>query len=147
MTKGKKKAMRWLIAIVCIVIIVALVRKLWWPSSRDISESSIFQAEQVEEQTKMIISLLDAGDYTGMRAYETQEMQETLSATAINQAKAKIADDFGAFVSYGNIEMVEMKQGSKYYAFAQLAVSYENTAVTYSLTFDEDMKLAGIYMK
>lgn len=146
MTKGKKRLITWTIVLVCIGIVIGLFLRMW-PSSKDISESTVFQAEQVEEQAKYMISLLDAGEYATMREYETPDMQATLSNTAINQAKAAVADEFGAFVAYGSIEMSEMTQGSKTYAFVQMVVTYENTDVTYSLTFDEDMKLAGIYMK
>lgn len=146
MTKGKKRLITWTIVLVCIGIVIGLFLRMW-PSSKDISESTVFQAEQVEEQAKYMISLLDAGEYAAMREYETPDMQATLSNTAINQAKAAVADEFGAFVAYGSIEMSEMTQGSKTYAFVQMVVTYENTDVTYSLTFDEDMKLAGIYMK
>lgn len=33
------------------------------------------------------------------------------------------------------------------YVVGQVTVNYENTNVTYTITFDEDLKLAGLYMK
>lgn len=142
----KKKMKTWVIVIVCVAIVVALFMRMW-PSSKDISESTVFQSQQVEEQAKKIVSLLDAGDYAAMRAYGTQDVQNILSNTSLNQAKAEVSENFGAFIAYDKIEMSEMKQGSKLYAFVQMSASYENTKVNYAITFDEDMKLAGIYIK
>ena len=43
--------------------------------------------------------------------------------------------------------MSEIRQRGQRYAVVQVAVMYENVEVTYTITFDENMKLAGLYMK
>ena len=43
--------------------------------------------------------------------------------------------------------MAEINQRGQKFAIAQLNVSYENISVTYTLTFDDKMKLAGFYIK
>ena len=41
----------------------------------------------------------------------------------------------------------EVIQNGEHYAIAQVTVSYENVNVVYTLTYDADMKLAGLYMR
>ena len=41
----------------------------------------------------------------------------------------------------------EMSQHGNLYAFAQQEAKYENVTVIYSLTFDENMKLVGLYIR
>ena len=43
--------------------------------------------------------------------------------------------------------MDEMNQHGNVYAFAQQEVKYENVTVIYSLTFDENMNLVGLYIR
>ena len=64
-----------------------------------------------------------------------------------SEAKANFCSDFGDFVSYGKIYSVESSQLEKTYAVVQMSVAYENVSATYTLSFDEDMKLAGMYIK
>ncbi len=42
---------------------------------------------------------------------------------------------------------MEVLQRGKYFAVCQVTVTYENTSVTYTISFDESMKIAGLYMK
>lgn len=147
MTKKKKRNLIILCVVLAVVAFVSTAFVKIWPKSKDISESTVFQASQVEEQAKYIISLVDSDNYQTLNACMSGDMQTTLSQTALNQAKAKISEDFGEFKMYDSIDMSEMTQNGKIYAFAQVGVVYENVRVIYSLTFDTDMKLEGIYMK
>lgn len=65
--KKRRKRKNLLIAlgvILAIVIIIAASIAWIWPKSKDISESTVFQAQEVEQQTQYIVSLLDEADYT-----------------------------------------------------------------------------------
>ena len=44
-------------------------------------------------------------------------------------------------------DMFEMKKKGETYAMAQIAASYEKNSITYMIAFDQDMKIAGFYMK
>ena len=62
-------------------------------------------------------------------------------AKIIPEGKASISNDFGKFISYGKIYTAEQKQLGVTYAVVQMNLSYENVSVTYTISFDEDMKL------
>ena len=148
--KKRRKRKNLLIAlgvILAIIVVIAAIIAWIWPKSKDISESSVFQAQEVQQQTEYIISLLNEEDYTSFNECTTGDMSTTLTPAAITQAKAKVSDDFGNFVSFGEITMDEMSQHGEVFAFAQQEVKYENVTATYSLTFDENMKLVGLYIR
>lgn len=122
---------------------------LYWilPKGTDVSESSIFVEEQVEAQVEEVINLLDAGEYETLARNATDQMAEVLNAEDMENAKEQIGDAWGERVQLGNIYMQEMEQQGVHYVIAQVTAAYEKENVTYTITFDEDMKLAGIYMK
>ena len=82
-----------------------------------------------------------------MQAKATEEMKPMLTAESMESAKATVSDDWGAFEAYGTVYAVQIKQQGKRYAVGQMTVGYENVSVTYTLTFEEDMKLAGLYIR
>ena len=148
--KKKRKRRNLLIilgVILAVIVVIAAIIAWIWPRSRNISESTVFQAQEVELQTQYIISLLNDEDYSAFNECTTGDMSTTLTPAAITQAKAKVSSDFGNFESFGDITMDEMSQHGNLYAFAQQEAKYENVTVVYSLTFDENMKLVGLYIR
>lgn len=143
----KRKNRRIALAVIAalLLVIVGLV-KWFWPTSQDISESEIFNEADVAQQTQYIIALLNEEDYTAFDECTTGDMSVSFTPASIAQAKAKLCEDFGTFMSFGALSMDEMRQRGDKYAFAQQEAVYENVTVTYSLTFDEDMKLVGLYI-
>ncbi len=41
----------------------------------------------------------------------------------------------------------EVSQINQHYVIGQVTAAYENVSITYTITLDEDMKWAGLYMK
>ena len=131
------------------VILVAAVGVLFWflPKSSTIGSSGVFSQEAVEQQTKWAIQELDNHDLEGLKEHATDEMSAVLTSETIENARNGISDDWGDFRSFGIVYMSELKQRGHYYAVTQVTASYENVSVTYTITFDENMKLSGLYMK
>lgn len=151
--KRSRKAKSTKMIIITILVIIGLfaiaTALLYWmlPKGTDISESSIFVKEQVEAQVEEVINLLDDGAYDTLAGNATEQMAEVLNTEDMDAAKQLVGDDWGARVELGTIYMQEMEQQGVHYVIAQVSASYEKVTVTYTITFDENMKLAGIYMK
>lgn len=58
-----------------------------------------------------------------------------------------IGDDWGPQVSIGKKYIAEVHQGWNQYATVQINIGYENANVTYTLSFDDEYRLIGLYMK
>ena len=151
--KRSRKAKSTKMIIITILVIIGLfaiaTALLYWmlPKGTDISESSTFVKEQVEARVEEVINLLDDGAYDTLAENATEQMAGVLNDDDMDAAKQLVGDDWGARVELGTIYMQEVEQQGVHYVITQVAASYENVTVTYTITFDENMKLAGIYMK
>lgn len=151
--KRSRKSRSTKMIIITILVIIGLfaiaTALLYWmlPKGTDISESSIFVKEQVEARVEEVINLLDDGAYDTLAGNATEQMAGVLNDEDMDAAKQLVGDDWGARVELGTIYMQEVEQQGVHYVITQVAASYENVTVTYTITFDENMKLAGIYMK
>ena len=58
-----------------------------------------------------------------------------------------MAQEWGDFQKFGRSYMSEIVQQGKAYAAIELTAQYEHVMVTYTLSFDEEMRLCALYMK
>ncbi len=107
----------------------------------------MFTQSIVEEQVKQVVRELNDNDFVSLTENADDAMKEALNQETIDDARSRISSDWGEFQSYGTVYMSEIDQKGRLFAVAQVAVSYENVSVTYTITFDEDMKLVGLFMK
>ncbi len=146
--KYKQKKILKISACAIIVLLMACVGLKWViPTVGDLDESRFFSKSEVEKTLIEVIDLLDNGDYEALQSMSTEQMAVAFNEESMEAAKANICDDFGGRVSVGNIYSGEVIQQNLHYATCQVNVSYDNAGVTYTITFDENMKIAGLYMK
>ena len=137
------------IVIPIILVLLFLIVYVYWmlPKQFDIGRSGYFNKEQVETAMKETIELLDAGDYTALCDRAAPHMQTILNAETMEGAKGALSNDWGERKLFGAIYMVELIRGNSHFAVGEITVTYENVSATYRLTYDEDMRLSGIYMR
>lgn len=126
---------------------VVLLVHLFLPTGVDIEQSEYFDKMQVEQAMKDTIELLDNEDYAALQANAIEEMVPYLTEDEMEKAKNQVSKDWGKRLSFGTIYAAELVQGKRHYAVGEVTVSYENGNVIYRLTYDTDMKLAGLYMR
>lgn len=138
-----------LITIVIFIILLSAVSYVRWllPKVSEMGSSGIFSQEIVEEKAKNIVMLLEQNDFDALKDESIEKMQEVLTPESFEQPRSLIGDDWGQMESFGTIYTCEFKQQGQTFVMAQVNVSYENVNVIYSITFDKEMKLAGIYMR
>ncbi len=146
---GKKKiAIIIGVIVVAVMGVLALIASWMLPKTIPIEESGIFNAEDVEVKCMAVIFALNAEDYnTLQKDYADEAMKSVMTKEYMDSAKASLDVDWKAGVSFGEPTIVEITQMGKTYATAQFPVTYGDTTVTYTLSFDPDYKLAGLYMK
>ena len=108
-------------------------------------EADIRDARERNESDAEIKQSL--GSPVAMAEIATSEMQPYLTEEKMEEAKKTIGDDWGTFRNFGKTYMTEIRQNGQSFAMVQMNASYDNVSVIYTLTFDAEMKLAGIYMK
>jgi hypothetical protein len=154
LSESERKALRKsrLIRIVGIItgIVLVLCLFVYWflPKAREIEKSSIFNKEDVEKQAQTVIDLLNNKEYeTLQKEYSDDTMKKYLTQETMEEVKEDLKSNWGEFISYSKAYITELTQVGKRYVVVQLNATYENVSVTYTITFDEKMKLAGLYMK
>lgn len=138
---------RW-IAIVIFVLLL-LIAYVWWaiPKYSEFGSSGKFSQPVVEEKVKDVVDLLNQSDYVTLQEMSEDRMRAALTQETMEHAKAMVNDNWGSMQRIGTMYTAEFKQGGKLYAIAQVGVTYENVDVIYTISFDEDMKLAGVFMR
>jgi len=131
------------------LVLALLIFSLYWvlPKNYDIGKSRYFERAEVEAAMKETIELLDAGDYNTLHENAVPIMKSTLNAETMENVKSQISDNWGELERYDSVYIVETVQRNTHYAVCVVTVTYENVSVTYTLSFDKDMKLAGLYIR
>lgn len=133
-----------------IVLILALLAfGIYWvlPKGTELEKGGIFKERMVKAQMQNVIEWVGSEDYEQLKKISIPLLKPTFENDSFSQAKASISEDWGAQKTYGKFYMTQLRQMGKNYAVGQVTVTYENTSVTYTLTFDRELKLAGIYIK
>ncbi len=132
-----------------VFVLLLLAAVVWWflPKSSQFGNSGEFQEEIVVNQTKEIIRKLDNNEYAELYEEMNPVMKRTLTPEVMETVKAQLSDEWGVFQSYGRMYMSEISQRGRLYVVVQVMVVYENISVTYTISFDKEMKLAGLYLK
>ena len=132
-----------------VVLLVILVGYRILPKSSEIGSSGVFETQTVEKTAKQVVQKLSDGEFDDLQDMAIDSMKSTLTQEVMEQAREQIADgkEWGNFLSIGEVYMAEVKQKGQLFAVTEMSVSYENTAVTYRISFDKDMRLAGLYLR
>lgn len=153
LSKADKKAYkrrRILMTIGNIVLVLFLLcRYVWWliPKAADIGGDTRFSQEKVTIEVEKVIELLDENDYESLQEIAAEEIRAMLNQETIGGVKDVISTDWGERQSIGNVYIGGVKQKGKLLIVTQVDAVYENASVVYTISFDENMKLAGLYMR
>ncbi len=146
--RKRKKSLIVLLVMTALLVVMLIVRKpirtLIFGHEKEVQTMEM----SAEERTIQILDLLNAGDYdTLCNQYTAKEMLPYMTKDCMETAKNNISDDWGSFVSYGKVYTSEVNQNGITYVVSQVSVSYEHVSVIYTITYDEEDKIAGLYMK
>lgn len=132
-----------------VIVILILIPVFWWmiPKNTLLKDSNVFDVDTVQAKAEEVVSLLDESDYDALKEIADDKMAELLNAKEMNQAKSHFGEDWGEFQNFGSPYLIESTQRGQHTAVVQINASYENTSVTYTISFNEDMKLNGLWMK
>lgn len=110
--------------------------------------SSEFNKEEVEELAISVLEMVNNEDTEGIKSLCNDEMKKTMTDNIFDQVSDTLKE-FGEYKEISKIDLTEVKDkvSKKPIAVAILKVKYTNKQVMYTISFDTDMKLAGLYLK
>lgn len=143
----KKKVVT--IAMVIVLALLCLGLYVWWiiPKAVDIGGDVPFSQEEIAAEAEAVIEILNQDDYDSLQAMAIDEIKAMLNQEVIGGVKNTINEDWGEMQSIGHVYISGVSQKGKLLIVTQVDVIYENVSVVYTISFDEDMKLAGLYMR
>lgn len=146
-TYRRNKVLKILLPIAVVFLLLAAVVYWMLPKGRDIAQSKYFDEATVEAAMKETVELLDAGDYDTLLANAIPQMQPFLNEEEMDKIKGEMSEDWGERKQFGAIYLAEYEQGNQRLVVGEITVTYENISVTYRLSYDTDMRLAGLYVR
>lgn len=142
------RRIRMIALIIAAILAVPLVMAyLFLPRGMEFGNSGIFEESVVKEKMKDVVNKFNQNDYEALQAEAVKEMQSALTKEQMQDARQQIAGDWGDYQSFGQIYMMELRQMGRNYVVGEITVVYEHVSVTFRLTFDADMRLAGLYIR
>lgn len=130
-----------------LLFLLSLGYYIWWlfPKPTELRED--FSQEEITAEVQKVVGLLDQNDFEALREISIDEMSAVLTQEAIDRIRKEISDDWGGRQSFGHVYVQGAKQRGEYIIVTQTDVIYENISVVYTISFDQDLRLAGIYMR
>jgi len=105
-----------------------------------------FDEAEVKAAAENVIELLNQRDADGLTAMMTEEMKAVLTEDIQAQIFA-LLDESGAFQEIVDLKMGGSTQNGVTYAAVTAKAKYANREITYTISFDTDMKLAGLNLQ
>lgn len=106
-----------------------------------------FDKDTVEATAKQIIDCLNAGDYDSVNAMVREDGKEILTNEVLTNAVDQTYGKAGSFVEYKDTNVIGKKDKDVDYAIAFIEAKYEKKSVLFTISFDSNMELVGVYMK
>lgn len=108
-----------------------------------------FDEETVKDAAKETVQTINTRNYDAVISLLREDLQDQVTADQLRDAWDKSLSADGAFVEYTSVSVAGTrdKNTDEDYAVAVLACNYENGSQTFTLSFDTDYALVGLYMK
>lgn len=151
MTQGKKRIKMWIVVLCSILVLIGIIMAvsvIFSSKTTLLEESKLFDKENVKKNAQEVIGTVSTDDYSSLlTVYANEELATEVTMKKLLDAKNTINSDWGLMQQIVKEEYYAVENRKVTYAVAIMEVQYENVNITYTLSFDTDMKLAGIYLK
>lgn len=148
--KKRKRTKAIVIAAAVVVVVAAIIGgATWWasPKTAPAGQSVGMTEQEIIAYAQEVAEVIGENDYDKLRPLIADAAVESLNEQTMADAHALFGDDWGAFKSFGNAYATEISQMGITGNAVTLVALYENATITYTFSFDEDMKIVGLNMR
>ena len=132
---------------VSVLVLLLLALYFWWLLPKKTDSGMPFSREEITAKTVEVVELLNADDFETLKQMALEELHTALTRENIDRARAFVSDDWGEMRSLGTVYAQEVEQKGKHFTVTQVDAIYEKVNVVYTITFDDEGRLAGVYMR
>ncbi len=108
--------------------------------------AAAFDKAAVEAAAKGVVEKLNARDAQGLRDISNPQLNAAIDDATMGQILDAVAAA-GAFNGFGDMAVSGVNTNNLDYAMVILKADYAQKDLIYTISFDTDMKLAGLYYK
>ena len=106
-----------------------------------------YNEAEVVETAKKFLAHLNAGEYDDCADCFNTLMAAQFDAELLKAAMGDTLARAGAFVGYQKVTTASATEGLITYALVVLTAEYENGTVTYTVSLDPELSVAGFFYK
>ena len=131
-------------------IILALIATsflAWWLMPKPAVLGDDLSQEEIAASVEQVITLLNENDFDSLQDMAVDKLKSKLTPEVIDPVRQKISEDWGEMQSIGKTYVQGVKQKGTLIIVTQTDAIYENVSVVYTISFDEDLKLGGLYIR
>ena len=119
----------------------------WWMIPKPAALGDDLSQEAVTASVENVIVMLNQNDFDGLQELAVDELKSKLTQETLDEVRKGISEDWGEMQSIGKVYMQGLKQKGKVMVVTQVDAVYENVSVVYTISFNEDLRLGGLYMR
>lgn len=119
----------------------------WWMIPKPAALGDDLSQEAVIASVEKVVVMLNQNDFDGLQELAVDELKSKLTQETMDEVRKGISEDWGEMQSIGKVYMQGLKQKGKVMVVTQVDAVYENVSVVYTISFDEDLRLGGLYMR
>ncbi len=119
----------------------------WWMIPKPAALGDDLSQEAVTASVENVVIMLNQNDFDGLQELAVDELKSKLTQETMDEVRKNISEDWGEMQSIGKVYMQGLKQKGKVMVLTQVDAVYENVSVVYTISFDEDLRLGGLYMR
>ena len=119
----------------------------WWMIPKPAALGDNLSQEAVTASVENVVVMLNQNDFDGLQELAVDELKSKLTQETMDEVRKNISEDWGEMQSIGKVYMQGVKQKGKVIVVTQVDAVYENISVVYTISFDEDLRLGGLYMR
>ena len=119
----------------------------WWMIPKPAALGDDLSQEAVTASVENVVIMLNQNDFDGLQELAVDELKSKLTQETLDEVRKGISEDWGEMQSIGKVYMQGLKQKGKVMVVTQVDAVYENVSVVYTISFDEDLRLGGLYMR
>ncbi|MEN6635256.1 MAG: DUF3887 domain-containing protein [Clostridiaceae bacterium] len=108
-----------------------------------------FDKDELGTAAEEIVGLATTGDYDSIILALRDDLKTSITADQLKEGWASLYEKAGAFVSISKTVFSSTKDQTtgEDYAVVQVMAKHENANLIYTLSFDKDLALVGLYLK
>ncbi|MDP3447670.1 MAG: DUF3887 domain-containing protein [Eubacteriales bacterium] len=132
---------------ITIALVLALGMSMFGCAANSLPEG--FEEDEVGTAAEEIVGLATAGDYESIIFFMRDDLKSAVTAAQLEEGWASIYEKAGAFqkISKTAFSSVKDETTGEEYAVVQVLVKHKSANLVYTISFDNDLALVGLYLK